>query len=892
MSPDPERPISYWTRLSRLIRRDPLEEADAELGFHLEMRVRDYMREGMSEPEARAAARARLGDLERVRREMGGFAEAESRVERRREWLSDVRQDLRHGVRMLLRAPAFSGMSVATLTLGIGATTAVFSLVWAVLLAPLPYPAADRLVNVWETTPRGGDRNVVSAGNVFDWRAQARSFSALGAHTQPGAVTLTGEGDASLVAVADMQPEALSALDVAPALGRPLVAQDKQAGEVVLMSHAFWVTRYGSDPSVIDRRLVLDDVPHTVVGVMPEGFSFPQANVDLWRPLTDERMDPTNRTSHNYAVVARLAAGATLAGAQEEMTAIAAQIADEHPAQMTGWSVRVVPLQDDLTREVQALFWVLLGGVGVVLLITCANVANLLLARAVDRQREMALRGALGAGRGRLLRQLLTESVLLTALGGAGAMVVAPMLLSALVAAAPGDIPLLDRATVDGGMLGFAAFTALTCALLFGLAPALRLARADLESTLRGGRDASPSGHVRLRGTLLAAQVALSVVLLVGAGLFIRSFRALQATDLGFEPSGLVLMDLDLPQARYPDNPQQVDLYDRLLDRVASIPGVSMVAGSAQPPGSNTTMTFSFVIEDRVAANPTGREDDEVLHGVTPGYFEAVGLEMVQGRVFDERDGPDGEPTVILNESLARKHFPEGDAVGHRIAFRRGETPWRRIVGVVEDARLQSPDAAPEEGIFIPYAQKVWPWATWLTVVVKARPGLDPLTLTEPLRQALRDVDQELPPRRIYTVYEAFGENTARRTFAMTLVSGFGVLALLLSVVGLYGLISYSVAREQREIGVRIALGAHAWNVVTRVLGRALALTAVGAVIGLGAAALVSQAIEGLLYGVSPVDAWTYGATVLLLLIVAAVTTVVPALKAARTDPVEAIRSD
>jgi predicted permease len=879
-------------RLGDLFRRDLRGEADAELDFHLEMRARDYMRQGMDEDAAWSAARARLGDVDRLRREMCDLAARESRREDRGEWLSDLRQDLRYGVRTLLRAPAFAGMSILTLALGIGATTAIFSLVWAVVLKPLPYAAPDRLVRVWETSPRSGGRNVVSAGNVVDWQERARSFEVLGAYSGSNWATLTGRGDAERVSVAELQPQALSALSVPPFIGRGFVEEDAVQGDVALMGHAFWLSRFGADSTVLEQRVTINDVPYTVVGVMPAGFDFPGDAVEFWLPLTEARIDPDNRTSHNYQVVARLAAGASVESAQAEMAGLAAQIAAEHPAEMTGWSALVVPLHDDIVRDVRALFWLLLGGVAAVLLITCANIANLLLARAVDRQREMALRGALGAGRGRLLRQLLTESILLATLGGVGAVVVAPTQLNALVAAAPPDVPLLDRAMIDGRMLAFAAAATLSCALLFGLAPALRLARVDLESTLRAGRDGSRSGHVRLRGTLLVAQVAMSVVLLVGAGLFVRSFRALQSTDLGFEPNGLMLMYVDLPVARYPQIEEQTAVYDEVLRRAAAIRGAASVAGTTQPPGSTDMMTFSFAIEGRVASNPNGREDDEILHAVTPGYFETVGLDMVSGRSFDGGDDADGVPVVILNETLARKHFPDGDAVGHRIAFRVGETPWLEIVGVVADARTESPDTRPRSGIFIPFAQKTWPWLTWMTVVARSEPGIDPSALTAPLRDALREVDQDIPPEGMRTVDEAFRENTARRTFTMTLVSGFGLLALILSVVGLYGLITYSVAREQREIGVRIALGAHAGDVVGRVLRRSLGLTAVGALAGLGAAAAVSRLVESLLYGVSPVDGTTYAAVAALMVTVALVTTTLPALRAARTDPVQAIHSD
>ena len=881
-----------WRRLMRILGRDPAEETDEELRFHLEMRTRDYLEAGMSEDEARRAAERRLGDVEDVRREVGEFEHARWAEERRREWLSELRQDLRYGARTLLRAPTFTSMTVLTLALGIGATTAIFSLVYAVLLAPLPYPQPDRLVRIWETSPQGATRNVVSSGNALDWQERARSFSVIGIHGQPFLVPLTGEDDPAQVVRAVVQPEVMRALDVTPALGRTFVEEDAVEGGVALISHAVWQSRYGGDPGVIERRIVLNDATYTIVGVLPPGFAFPQEGVEFWIPIRDAALDPEERTSHNYLVLARLAAGATVESAQAEMTALAGEIAREHPAPMTGWGVNVVPLHEDLTRNVEALFRVLLGSVVVVLLIACGNIANLLLARAVARQREVALRGALGAGRGRILRQLLTETLLLTALGGTGALVFAPVLLRALVSVAPGDIPLLERAVIDGRMLAFAAAAAIGSAVLFGLAPALRLARADLQSALRGGQGSSAAGHVRLRGGLLVGQVALSVLLLVGAGLFVRSFRALQTTELGFDPERLVLMEVNLPQARYPDRPEQVGFYDALLARARALPTVIDAAGTSQPPGSASGMTFSFAIEGRVASNPSGREDDETLHAITPGYFDVVGSRIVGGRGFDERDTEDALPVVIINESLARKHWPEGGALGSRMAFRVGETPWREVVGVVGDARLESPDVEPEPAIFIPFAQKTWPWLTWTTVVARTRAGADPLAVTSGLRSALLELDPALPPQSLGTVEAAFRRNTARRTFAMSLVTGFGVLALVLSVVGLYGLVSYSVARQRREIGVRIALGAHSGDVVGRVLKSSLGLTLLGAAGGVAVAAAASRVIDGLLYGVSALDAPTYVVTVAVVGLVALATAALPARRAARTDPIGALKSD
>jgi putative ABC transport system permease protein len=869
-----------------------MREAEEELRYHLEMRVEDYLRRGMGEDEARKAARERMGDLSEVRKELEKVSAVESRTERRREWLSEAAQDLRYGFRTLLRSPAFASMSVLTLALGIGATTAIFSLVYAVLLAPLPYPEPDQLVRIWEVSPQGSDRNVVSSGNVADWQERTRSFSVLGAHFSPYSRTLTGEGDPMRVATCDLQPQVLRALNVPPALGRLFNERDGVDGGVVLLGHGFWQRHYGADPGVLDERITLDDVPYTIVGVMPPDFRFPTAGVDFWVPITGARFDPTERTSHNYNVLARLRPDVTVEVAQAEMTALAARIAEEHPAQMTGWSARVVSLHEDLTQNVNALFWVLLGGVMVVLLIACGNLANLLLARAVARQQEMAVRGALGAGQGRILRQLLTESGLLASLGALGALALAPVLQRALLTVAPRSIPLLDRAAIDLRMFAFTAAAALGSALLFGLAPAIQAARSDLLSALRTGRDGSASGHARLRSMLLTAQVALSVVLLVSAGLFVRSFRALHATELGFNPDGLVLMDVGLPLQRYPETPEQASFYDQLLDRVGSMPGVMGVAGTSQGPGSGADMTFSFAIEGRPSSNPNGREDDEVLHAVTPGYFELLGRRMVRGRAFDARDGADATPVVIVNESLARKHWPLGNAVGQRIAFRVGETPWREIVGVVADARLQSPDVPPQPAIYIPFAQKTWNWLSWVTIMARTAPGTDPVAISDGLRRTLLDGDPRLPPQSITTVEAAFRENTASRTFAMTLVGGFGALALILSVVGLYGLITYTVTRQRKGIGIRIALGAYSGAVVGGVLKRTLGLAVTGAAVGVAGALVASRVLEGLLFGVSATDPATYFVTVGLVVAVALLTALLPATRAARTDPVIVLRSE
>ncbi|MEX2526041.1 MAG: ABC transporter permease [Gemmatimonadota bacterium] len=882
-----------WRRYARLFGADPGADTDDELKFHLDMRMRDYMERGMSREEASAAAQARLGDMEAVRRVCVHLGTKAQRQRGRWERLGALRQDLRYGARTLLRAPGFALMAVLTLTVGIGATTAIFSLVHAVLLAPLPYPEPDRLVLIWETSPQGTERNVVSPGNVVDWTDRARSFSHLGAYSGPYGVSLTGSGEPARVIIAEIQPGVARALGVAPVLGRTFVEEDAQgAGDVAILSHALWRDRFGEDPEVLGRRIVLNDRPISIIGVMGPGFDFPRRGVELWQPVRTARMDPNERRSHNFGVLARLAPTASLDAARAEMNAIAGGIEQEHPQFMTGWGVNVVPLHDDLTADVRPLLILLLCGVGAVLLIACGNLASLLLARGVGRDRELAVRRTLGAGRGRIVRQLFTESTLLALVGGACALLVAPLLLQLLLEAAPTGIPLLERAKIDAGMLFFAGGATVGCALLFGLTPAFRLARVDLQTTLRGARTASPAGQTRLREGLLVTQVALSVLLIVGTGLFVRSFQALQQTELGFDESNLVIFSVDLPMPRYPDSPQQSDFYHRMVERARGTPGVVSAAASSHPPGSGNAMTFSFAIEGREATNPSGREDDELLLAVTPGYFETLRQRILQGRAFDSRDHAGAVPVVIIGESLARKHWPEGGAVGERIAFRAGETPWLEIVGVADDVRLESPDVAPRPMIYIPFAQKSWEWLTWGSVVARAQEGADPVAVQNALRTGMLELDPDLPPQSLGTVEHAFRENTASRTFAMTLVAGFAAMALLLSAVGLYGFLSYAVLRQRQEIGVRLALGARRGAVVRTVLGRSLKLALTGAVLGTAGAAAASQIVESMLFGVSALDASTYAFTVVLILTIALGAAFLPAWQASRISPLRALASE
>ncbi|MEX2282822.1 MAG: ABC transporter permease [Gemmatimonadota bacterium] len=879
-----------WRRYARMLGANPRADTEEELSLHYELRVRDYMRRGMDEDAARVAARERLGDLDAVRRECGDEGERFVRLSRRREWLGEFRQDLKYGARVLMRSPGFAVVATLTLALGIGVTTAIFSVVNRVLLAPLPYPAADRLVNVWEHSPQGQDHNAVSPGNYVEWSTRTKSFEAIGAYQGPYGVALTGEGEPQQINAVSVTPSAMRALAAAPLLGRTMTAEDANgSGDVVLLSHALWQQRFGGDARVTGRTLLLDEIPHQIIGVMPASFEYPHPEVDVWRPFGVSDIAATERRSHNYSVIARLKTDVTVQQARAEMATLAASLAGEYPQFMKGWGVNVVPLHEDLTADVRLLLLVLFATVAVVLLIACGNLANLLLARAVARENEMAVRGALGAGRARIARQLLTECLLIALAGGVVGLLFAGITVRALLAAAPDTIPMLQQVTLDWSVLAFAGAVTIASTLVFGLVPALRLSRTDLQSSLRA-RGAAAMQHARLRGALLVAEVSLSVVLLVGAGLLVRSFRELQRTDLGFPSDDLVVMMLDLPRTRYAGNEPHIWFYEQLIERLGEVPGVNSVAGTAHPPATGQTMTFSFAIDGKQAANPSGREDPEELHAVTAGFFRTAGLRPIAGREFETRDRADSPPVVIINQALARKHWPNESPIGKRISFRQGETPWLEIVGVVGDTRWESPDAEPIPALYIPHAQKTWPWMSWLGIMVRTEPGMELDVIRPRLQAALWQLDDRLPVQSLRSLEDLYGDAIARRTFAMRLVLAFAILALCLSIVGLYGLMAYTVAQQRQEFGVRLALGARPAAVVRRVMSNSLRLAGLGIVLGIAASLVTTRYLSTLLYGVKPTDPVTLTAIALVVLITATAASWIPARRAVRVDPLTALR--
>lgn len=869
-----------------IVTGDPQRDRDIqhELADHLADREAELLAAGQSPDVANATVTRELNAAVRRRRR---FGKSPSHL------ASDALQDLRYSARILRRTPSFALAAIATLALAIGATTALFSVVRGVLVRPLPYPDPDRLVYVFEVSPQGETRNVVAPANYFDWRQRATSFAAIGAFSRVSDRALTGSGEPVKIEAVAMTSGALDALDVPPLYGRPFTSTDDDpaATPVVLLSHGFWMRRFGGDPQVVGTTISLDERGYAIVGVMPRAFEFPSPDVDVITNFVFSAEQQNERRSHNIHVLARLVPGKTIEAADAEMDAVAAVLGIEHPQFLSGWSTNVTGLHADAVREVKPLFLVLFGVVIAVLLIACANLANLQLARAERRLREMAVRAAIGAGRGRILRQMLTESLLLSVAGTGLGVALAAAGVRAIVAAAPADIPFLERASVDWVVLLAAAALAIGTALAIGAAPALRVARTDIRTLLQGGRVQSDPHQQRLRRGLVVVQVAIALVLVVGAALLTRTFMRLNSVSPGYDPRGVLTVSVDLPRGRYADLPAQLRFYEQLFDRLSANPAIEGAAGTTAIPGEGASMTFSFAIQGRPSRNPTGREHPVPLQGITPAYFHVMRIPLIQGRGFAPSDRPDSPPVVIVNEALARLHWPNGDAVGARINFRPGQMPWSEVVGVVGDTRDEGLAQAAPPTVYVPFAQRAatWTWMSWQTLVVRARSG-EPSVLVRDVKAALWSIDSHLPLLETATIEDRLAERDARRRIAASLLGGLAALALLLSTIGVYGVMSCAVSEQRQEIGIRIALGAAPATVARRIVWQGLALGALGISVGMAVAFWATRYLNGLLYEVEPTDPLAFAVTVALLLGVAGGAAWVPARRAMHVDPLRVLR--
>jgi putative ABC transport system permease protein len=798
--------------------------------------------------------------------------------------------DLRFAVRQLLRRPSFSLLAIVTLALGTGAAVAVFSVVDGVLLRPLPYPEAGRLVAICETHPSVERFCVASPPDVEDWARTSRTLVSVGLGRDWAFTARRGER-AEGISGGLATPGLFRTLGVTPALGRLIAPGDVGPGahRVAVLSDQLWRAWYGADSAVLGRPLVMDGESYEIVGVLRRGDEVPHlANVRVWVPLPFDPRNEENRRWRGFQVIGRLAPGRTPATAEAELTAIARDLGVRYPGTNRGWGVKIVPLLDSVVGPVRPTLLVFLAAVGILLLVACANVANLLVARGAARERELAVRAAMGAGPGRLFRLIAAESVVLALVGGAGGLAVARWALDALLPVLPGRVPRLGGVALDARVLAFAVVLTVAAGLLAGLGPALRAARQDLVQTLREGRQ--PFGWrsaLGLRGGLVVAEVAMAFVLAIGAGLLTRSFVSLLDWRPGFDQQHLLTFWMLASDGKYPDRPSVTALFDRVTAELRSIPSVRSVGMVSNGPLFGGEETGEFVIEGAEA--PGAASGGPIVarwYDMSPGYFPTLGVALRRGRLFTDADRAGAPPVALINEAMARRYFAGGDPVGRRIRERSFGEPLQ-IVGVVADIAPFVPgESAPPE-VYWPYAQSPR-WASFFVL----RTSGDPAAVVRAVGSRLHDVDPDLSPSNVATMAERVQARLQRPRFNMLLIGLFAAFALALTVVGVYGVISASVASRAREIGVRVALGATASRVVAMVMREGMALAAIGLVIGVLVAAAVSRFAASLLYGVRPVDPATFVAVALALAAVAALACLVPARRAGRVHPMEALRAE
>jgi putative ABC transport system permease protein len=800
-------------------------------------------------------------------------------------------RDLRHGVRLLMRSPAFTAVAVAALAIGIGANTAIFAVVNTLLIQRLPYKDPERLAIVWEhNLPRDRRNNVVSPGNYLHWREMNSVFADMSIVSMTFRTAYTGDGQPEELAQQIVNATLFPILGVNAAVGRVFsAAEDRpQAERVVLISDRLWRRRFGGDVNVINRGIRLDGNLFTIVGVMPPGFSILDKNVDIWVPaqLSAQARTPRGRWT---MVIARLKDGVTLAQAQDDMTRVASQLTTMFPNFDTGWTARVVPLKEQLTGDVRPALLVLLGAVGFVLLIACANVANLLLARATTRQRELAVRAALGADRGRLIRQLLAESLLLASIGGAMGISLAWWAVRFLRTVVAESLPIarLEFVALNGWVLLFACVAAIGSGVLFGVIPALTAAGMTLTDALReGGRTGTASRGRRVRQILVVVEIALALVLLVGAGLLARSFVTLMDVNPGFDPSRTMTMKISLPSENYRGDGQMIAFFDRFFDRVDTIPGVQAAGGVSFLPLNGLGAATSFSIEGREKPR-LGEEPVSEVKVVTHNYFKAMGIPLLRGRLFDGRDTAPHTRRIIVSESLVKKYLGDSDPIGQRIVLSWNDQGPDEIIGVVGDVRSTSLESEPRGASYLPPARFAYPF---MSVVVKT--SAEDMRLVPSLVAAVHELDPDVPVADIRPMSEVMSISTAQRRLTMVMLMVFAAVALVLASVGIYGVISYSVTQRTQEIGIRMALGAQRGDVLRMIVGGALVLGACGIVLGGAGAFVLTQLMTRLLFGVSPEDPMTFALVSILLIVVAALASYLPGRRATNVDPVVALRGE
>jgi len=881
------------------LRLAPTREAEIveELSQHLEDRYEQLVIGGSSTDEAYQMALSELAENDLLTKELGRVHRAVNQepillgAQRRTNIVSDIGQDLRYGFRTLLKNPGFTAIAVIALALGIGANSAIFSVVNTVLLRPLPYQDSDRLVMVWEdATMHGYPRDTPAAANFVDWRTQNHVFEDMGAVADLSA-NLTGVGDPERIEAARANASVFSVLGLAPRLGRAFSPEEDQDGanKVVILSSRLWQRRFSADPSIVGKQITLNGQSHTVVGVMPPQFQFPSQDVELWVPMAFTAQQAANRGSHYLQVVARLKPGVTVQQAQAEMSTIATRLQQQYPKQNTDLGAVVVPLHEHVVGDIRPALLILLGAVGLVLLIACANVANLLLARAAVRQKEIAVRVAFGASRWRLVRQFLTESVLLSAIGGVVGLLLSIVGIALLTKFIPPNISQVKAITLDARVLGFTLLISLLTGVIFGLVPALQASMFNPNETLKeGGRDSTAGSRGnRIRGFLVIAEVAVSLVLLIGAGLLINSFLRLRSVDPGFKSENLLTMKVVLSPLKYPDLARRSAFYTNLIQRVEALPGVKSAAVTTNLPLYRQGNSTGIEIEGRPLP-PPGQEIIIATRVVSPHYLTTMGIPLLKGRQFGPEETEKMPGAVIISESMARRYWPGEDALGKRLTPGRNAGPddWFQIIGVAKDVRQFELNAEPKPQMYLPYVQA--DFFAPRDLVVKT--DVDPIGLAATVRRAVWEIDKDQPVSDIRTMDEIAAESVARQRFSMLLLTIFASVALVLAAVGIYGVMSYSVTQRRSEIGIRMALGAQKSDVLKLTVGQGLKLVLVGVAFGVAGSFALTRLMTSLLFGVGATDPGTFIVISVVLVSVALLANYIPARRATKVDPLAALR--
>ncbi len=886
-----------WMRLRSLLSRHDREgQIDDELSLHMEMLVRDLEARGVDPATARRKAQQRFGDVRAIRKELYRMENKRVEHERRATYFDELWQDLRYGARQLLRNRMFTAIVMGTLAIGIGANTAVFSVFKGVFLDPLPYDQPGRLTYVFHGYTDGGCCGPLSGPDFLDLRRMTETFEDL-AVISSGNTSITGDGDPAVVLGARISPSMFSLLGVQPVRGRSLVDDDELGdGRVAVLSDGLWRQRLGADAEIIGSTIELNGEPHTVVGVLPPGFSVPSPWYvnqmhDVYVPFAREEITQA-RDRHWLLTLGRLKSGVTWETGDEELKSLSKSLEDQYPETNHQKTTYVFSMHERLVGRVGTQLLLILSAAGFMLLIVCGNVASLLLSRATGRETEMAIRAAVGAGRARILRQLLTESMLLSLLGGIAGIALAFGLMSFLRAVIPADLPRVANIGIDGTVLGFALGISILTGLAFGLAPALSASRANLTESLKEGKGTPQSGSRRnlLRGTLVAAQFALALVLANGAALMVQSYLEFRGMEQGFDPENVLTVNMSMQGERYDDIWARGGFLRQAIERIEAIPGVVAVGAKNRLPLRGGTNSQVWA-EDDPERPPSGGPGPLVEFARVSGdYFEAMGVRLLAGRYLTANDSVAANPGTIINEEMGRRLWPGENPLGKRYSFREEPPNWMTVVGVVEDVRQWGPYRTPRAEHYLPYTAPGWASARRMYLIVKTE--LDPLSLVGAVREAVTAVDKDQPLSEIRTMEGVLSDQFAGQRFNTMLVGIFAAIALMLVTAGVYGVVSFYVAQSTHEIGVRMALGAGRGRVLKITILRGLKLAGAGAAIGVGGIFATTQVVRSLLFGASPVDIPTMLGGVAVLLGVAVLASIVPAHRAASVSPVTALRSE